>query len=210
MWTDQDDTRVRVGRWAAVSALAWFVAACGPSLAPLPPPQAAAPSEVLAPAPAATAPPNVADLLRARHLMVPVDGVSVERLMDSYAAERDAGARRHNAIDIAAPRGTAVVAADDGSVLRMGYNALGGLTIYHVDPQRKFVYYYAHLDRYASTLREGGVVARGDVIGYVGSSGNASPNAPHLHFQVLVHRERYWEGESVNPFGAFEFPGKRR
>lgn len=209
MWTDQDDTRVRAGQWTAGTVVTWFIAACGPSLAPLPPPQAPAPSEVLAPTPAATAPPNVADLLRARHLMVPVDGVGVERLMDSYAAER-AGARRHSAIDINAPRGTAVVAADDGSVLRMGYNALGGLTIYQVDPQRTFVYYYAHLDRYASTLREGGVVSRGDVIGYVGSSGNASPNAPHLHFQVLVYRERYWEGESVNPFGAFEFPGKRR
>ena len=210
MWTYQHDKRVRAWRWASAAGGVCFALACGPSLTPLPPPQAPAPSEVLAPTPAAAAPPNVAELLRARHLMVPVDGVGVEQVLDSYAAERDAGARRHNAIDILAPRGTAVVAADAGSVLRMGHNALGGLTIYQIDPERRFVYYYAHLDRYASNLREGVALSRGDVIGYVGSTGNASPNAPHLHFQVLVHRERYWEGESVNPFGAFELAGKRR
>lgn len=211
MWTDQADTRVRVGRWVLAAGGAWLGAACGPALAPLPPPQAPAPSEVMAPTPAAAAaPPNAVELLRARRLMVPVDGIAVDRLMDSFDAQRDAGARRHNAIDILAPRGTAVVAADDGIILRMGFNALGGLTVYQVDPARRFVYYYAHLDRYASTLRDGGAVSRGDVIGYVGSTGNASPNAPHLHFQVLLHRERYWEGESVNPMGAFEFAGKRR
>jgi murein DD-endopeptidase MepM/ murein hydrolase activator NlpD len=109
-----------------------------------------------------------------------------------------------------APRGTPVLAADDGKVLRMGFNSLGGLTVYQVDPERHFVYYYAHLDRYAATLRDGMDVARGDVIGYVGSTGNASAAAPHLHFQVMLFRDRYWEGESVNPFGSFELDGKRR
>jgi murein DD-endopeptidase MepM/ murein hydrolase activator NlpD len=142
--------------------------------------------------------------------MVPVDGVSVDKLTDSYEAQRDGGARRHGAIDIMAPRGTPVLAADDGKVLRMGFNALGGLTVYQVDAQQRFVYYYAHLDRYSSTLRDGVPVSRGEVIGYVGSTGNASATAPHLHFQVMLFRERYWEGESVNPFGSFELDGKRR
>jgi murein DD-endopeptidase MepM/ murein hydrolase activator NlpD len=142
--------------------------------------------------------------------MVPVDGISADRLVDSYHAQRDGGARRHFAIDISAQRGTPVLAADDGTILRMGFNSLGGLTIYQVDPGRRFVYYYAHLDRYASSLRDGSTISRGDVIGYVGSTGNASPDAPHLHFQVMLYRDRYWEGESVNPFGTFGLPGKRR
>src|SRR5574341_1859127 len=101
---------------------------------------------------------------------------------------REGGARRHGAIDILAPRGTPVLAADDGSILRVGFNTLGGLTIYQSDPEKRFVYYYAHLDRYASTLRDGSPVSRGDVIGYVGSTGNAPPNTPHLHFQVMLFR----------------------
>ncbi len=142
--------------------------------------------------------------------MVPVDGVAIDRVQNTYDAQRDSGARRHSAIDILAPRGTAVLAVDDGSILRIGFNALGGLTIYQIDPEKRFVYYYAHLDRYASTIRDGSTVSRGDVIGFVGATGNAAPNTPHLHFQVLLFRDRYWEGESVNPFGIFEAAGKRR
>ncbi len=141
--------------------------------------------------------------------MVPVEGVDIDRVRDSFGAQRDNGARRHGAIDIMAPRGTPVLAADDGRILRMGFNSLGGLTIYQVDPEKRFVYYYAHLDRYASALRDGATVSRGDVIGYVGFTGNASPSAPHLHFQVMLFRDRYWEGEAVNPHGAFELAGKR-
>ncbi|MGQ0641170.1 MAG: M23 family metallopeptidase [Gemmatimonadaceae bacterium] len=188
----------------------WLGVACGPALTPLPPPRAPAPSETLTPeprAPAAT--PNVAAELRARRLMIPVDGIAADRLVDTYEAQREGGARRHSAIDIAAPRGTPVLAADGGSVLRMAFNSFGGLTIYQVDSARRFVYYYAHLDRYAASLRDGSSVSRGDVIGYVGTTGNAPPNAPHLHFQVMLYRDRYWEGESVNPFGTFEFAGKR-
>jgi murein DD-endopeptidase MepM/ murein hydrolase activator NlpD len=209
MWTHQDDTKRRLV--AALVVVPLLGAACGPTLTPLPPAVAPAPSEILAPAPVAeTAAPNVLTMLRARRLMVPVDGITIGKLSDSYEAQRDGGVRRHGAIDIMAPRGTPVLAADDGKVLRMGHNSLGGLTVYQVDPDQRFVYYYAHLDRYSSTLRDGMSINRGDVIGYVGSSGNASPTAPHLHFQVMVFRERYWEGESVNPFGSFELDGKRR
>jgi len=210
MWTLQDDTRVRLRARTLGALTAWLGAACGPPLTPLPPPHAPAPSEIALPAPAAPAPPNVTAELRARRLMVPVDGIAVDRLVDSYNAERDSGARRHFAIDISAQRGTPVLAADDGTILRMGFNSLGGLIIYQLDPGRRFVYYYAHLDRYSSSLRDGSTVSRGEVIGYVGSTGNASPNAPHLHFQVMLYRDRYWEGESVNPFGSFELAGKRR
>ncbi len=214
MWTKTSTGSVRVTGWIILGPLLglWLCGACGPALTPLPPPRAPAPSEVAAPAPAApvAAPPNAMELLRQRHLMVPVDGVALDRVQNTYDALRDGGARRHAAIDIVAPRGTAVLAADDGSILRMGFNALGGLTIYQIDPQKRFVYYYAHLDRYASTIRDGSTVSRGDVIGYVGATGNARPNTPHLHFQVLLFRDRYWEGESVNPFGIFEAAGKRR
>jgi peptidoglycan LD-endopeptidase LytH len=206
MWTVERRAR---GRWVAALALGVSLGACGPALAPLPPAQAPAPSEVLSPAPVRTAPLSISEELRARRLMVPVDGIDVAKLNDSFGAQRDGGARQHGAIDIMAPRGTAVLAADDGRILRMGYNSLGGLTIYQIDASRRFVYYYAHLDRYASTLRDGLDVARGDLIGYVGHTGNASPAAPHLHFQVMLYRERYWEGDAVNPFGAFELPGKR-
>ena len=213
-WTKTGAASVRVPRWPHPGVVlgAWLGAACGPAITPLPPARAPAPSEVAVPAPAApvAAPPNAIEALRQRHLMVPVDGVGLDRVQNTYEAVRDGGARRHYAIDILAPRGTPVLAADNGSILRMGFNALGGLTIYQIDPEKRFVYYYAHLDRYASTIRDGSVVSRGDVIGYVGATGNASPTAPHLHFQVLLFRERYWEGESVNPFGVFEAAGKRR
>jgi murein DD-endopeptidase MepM/ murein hydrolase activator NlpD len=189
----------------------WLGVACGPALTPLPPPREPAPSNIQAPDSIVSAiAPNVSSELRARKLMIPVDGIAAEKLIDTYEAERDGGARRHFAIDITAPRGTPVLAADDGRVLRMGFNALGGLTIYQVDPGRRFVYYYAHLDRYASHLRDGSTLSRGDVIGYVGTTGNAPPNTPHLHFQVMVYRDKWWEGESVNPFGVFELAGKKR
>ncbi|HEV8364900.1 MAG TPA: M23 family metallopeptidase [Gemmatimonadaceae bacterium] len=213
-WTKTGAASVRVTRWSHTGVVlgAWLGAACGSAITPLPPARAPAPSGVAVPAPAepVAAPPNAIEVLRRRHLMVPVDGVGLERVQNTYDAVRDGGTRRHYAIDIMAPRGTAVLAADNGSILRMGFNALGGLTIYQIDPEKRFVYYYAHLDRYASTIQDGRVVSRGDVIGYVGATGNASPTAPHLHFQVLLFRERYWEGESVNPFGIFGAAGKRR
>lgn len=210
MGTKTSAARVRVAGWIGPAPMLafWLGVACGPALTPLPPPRAPAPSAVAVPAPVAAAP-NAIESLRLRRLMVPVEGVAVDRLQNTFDAARNGG-RVHNAIDIPAPRGTAVLAADSGSILRIGYNTLGGLTIYQIDPEKRFVYYYAHLDRYAATLRDGGTVSRGDVIGYVGSTGNAAAGPPHLHFQVLLFRDRYWEGESVNPFGIFETAGKRR
>ena len=121
------------------------------------------------------------------------------RILDSFSAPR--GARTHDALDIMAPRGTPVVSADEGSVLRVSENRAGGLTVYTTDPERRLVYYYAHMDRYAEGISPGRPIARGDTIGFVGTTGNAPRDIPHLHFQMmLMHPEgRYWAGTPVNP-----------
>ncbi len=152
----------------------------------------------------------VAGDLRARRLMVPVAGVAPGQLQDTFNAARDGGQRRHLAIDIMAPQGTPVLAADDGEILAVKTNSLGGRVIYTTDPGRRFVYYYAHLSRWHPDAVAGRRVSRGDVIGYVGSTGNASPRAPHLHFQVRVYSpdDRYWTGSPVNPLACFARPGR--
>lgn len=140
-------------------------------------------------------------ILADRRLSVPVRGVSRRELRDSFAETRGSD-RRHEAIDILAPRGTPVVAVEDGTVAKLFESELGGLTIYQIGPDEQFAYYYAHLDRYARGLDEGQRIRRGQVIGYVGTSGNAPESTPHLHFAVyrLTPEKRWWEGEPLNPF----------
>lgn len=130
---------------------------------------------------------------------MPVFGVDARRIPDSFSAPR--GARLHGALDIMAPRGTPVLSADDGEVLRVSENRAGGLTIYAADAARRLVYYYAHMDRYADGIAPGRPLSRGDTIGFVGTTGNAPRDIPHLHFQMmLMHPEgRYWAGTPVNP-----------
>ena len=142
----------------------------------------------------------IADLA-GRNLLIPVDGVTANRLMDTFNDSR-ALARRHDAIDIMAPRGTEVRAADDGTIAKLFTSKAGGLTIYQFDPTQTFSYYYAHLDRYASGLAEHQTVRRGQVLGYVGSTGNASENAPHLHFAIarLGTDRAWWKGDPINPY----------
>jgi murein DD-endopeptidase MepM/ murein hydrolase activator NlpD len=137
--------------------------------------------------------------LAARGLIIPVEGVDPSRVRDSYTAAR--GGRTHDAVDIMAPRGTPVIAADAGTILRLRQNDAGGITIYQLDPDGRFVYYYAHLDRYENGLVEGMAVRQGDVLGFVGTTGNAPKDTPHLHFQVMVYRGRgqYWGGDPINP-----------
>jgi murein DD-endopeptidase MepM/ murein hydrolase activator NlpD len=156
-------------------------------------------------------PPADLAYLRARGLMVPVLGVYPDRVPDTFAARR-IGDREHRATDIMAPRGTPVLSADDGRVLRLDHNALGGNTIYAVDPGGRLVYYYAHLDRYEGSLRAGARLRKGDVIGYVGSTGNASADAPHLHFQVMRFDEprRWWAGAPLDAYRAFAIAGEDR
>jgi murein DD-endopeptidase MepM/ murein hydrolase activator NlpD len=151
------------------------------------------------------------DALRARGLMVPVVGVSPSQIPDTYNAPRDGG-RRHEALDILAPRGTFVLAADDGFIVRIGTNALGGNVVWATDGEGRFAYYYAHLDHHARGLREGQPVSRGDVIGYVGTTGNAPADTPHLHFQAMrmLNAKRFNDGPSFNPLTYFTTPGVTR
>ena len=139
-----------------------------------------------------------------RGLRLPVAGVVASQLHDTFDEGRDEG-RVHRALDILAPRGTPVIAADDGRVLRVRQNALGGNTVYATDPQGRVVYYYAHLDAYQPGLTEGATIARGDVLGTVGTTGNAPKDTPHLHFQVMRMPAdgRYWDGEAINPYPLF-------
>ena len=142
------------------------------------------------------------ELLKRKHLEMPVDGVSRDRLHDSFDERRGHGLTRHEAIDIMAPRGTPVRAVEDGRVAKLFRSVPGGLTIYLFDTTETFSYYYAHLDRYASGLQDGQQVRRGEVIGYVGSTGNASEDAPHLHFAVfhLGGERQWWKGDPINPY----------
>ena len=141
------------------------------------------------------------DGLRGRRLTLPVDGIDRGDLRDTFADARGGG-RAHEAIDIMAPRHTPVRAVEDGTIQKLFESAAGGLTIYQFEPSGTFTYYYAHLDRYADGLAEGQTVKRGDIIGYVGSTGNAAPHAPHLHFAIfrLGPERQWWRGEPINPY----------
>lgn len=151
--------------------------------------------------PADPSDPSDISRLRGRSLTLPVTGVSAAQLSDTYTQARAAGAP-HEALDIMAPRGTPVLAVEDGRVAKLFLSKPGGITLYQFDPGGEYAYYYAHLDRYADGIAEGGSVRRGQVIGYVGSSGNASPDAPHLHFAVfrLGAEKQWWRGTPINPF----------
>jgi murein DD-endopeptidase MepM/ murein hydrolase activator NlpD len=141
--------------------------------------------------------------LRRKDLLVPVDGMKASSLHSTFGDPRGP-VRAHEALDILAPRGTPVVAAIDGRVVKLFTSARGGLTIYQFDDDERFCYYYAHLDGYAPNLKEGDVVSRGQTIGFVGTTGNAPPGTPHLHFaiNVLGPEKRWWEGEPIDPYLA--------
>jgi peptidoglycan LD-endopeptidase LytH len=200
-----------------------------PDLSPLPPTaqvmlaggpegESPPPTGSLNPPPAPAAPPRPAlasaamvpssrmagaiQRLRDKNLRIPVAGVSPSRIEDTFTAARDGGERQHNALDIMAPRHTPVLSADEGVILRLSTNTLGGITIYAADRDQDFVYYYAHLDRYHDRVAVGKRIFKGDTLGYVGTSGNAPRNVPHLHFQVMLWPAdgKWWNGEPVNPF----------
>jgi murein DD-endopeptidase MepM/ murein hydrolase activator NlpD len=137
----------------------------------------------------------------AASLLVPVAGVRPDQLRDTFQAARSEG-RMHDAIDIAAPRGTPVLAAADGRIVKLFESVPGGTTIYQLGTDNKTIYYYAHLDRYAEGVREGNVLRRGEVIAYVGDTGNAGAGNYHLHFSVSIVSDpkRYWQGTNVNPY----------
>ena len=136
-------------------------------------------------------------------LAIPVAGIGARDLVDTYTQSRSGGARVHNAIDIMASRGTPVVAAAPGTVEKLFFSdGGGGISAYVRSEDGQWMYYYAHLDAYAPGLREGQRIARGAPIGTVGSTGNANPAGPHLHFAVnrMAPGELWHEGTPVNPY----------
>ena len=149
------------------------------------------------------------DSLWAHQLLVPVEGVLRRNLRDNFSAPR--AGRPHRAMDIMAPKGTVVFAPDDLVVGRLFEGPLGGKVIYATDPSGAYVFYFAHLDRYRRGLAVGDRVAKGSLIGYVGSTGNALPSAPHLHFQVMKRGAggAWWEGPPINPISLFATDGVR-
>ena len=144
----------------------------------------------------------VPDDLLAKHLTIAVPGIKPEDLTPQFYDAR--GERGHEALDIIAPRGESVVAVEDGKIAKLFLSKPGGLTIYQFDPTETYAYYYAHLDRYADGLAEGDVVKRGQVIGYVGSTGNAA--TAHLHFAIfkLGPEKQWWKGEPLDPYPALK------
>lgn len=139
--------------------------------------------------------------LRGRALSVPVLGIARAALQPSYDDARGAD-RKHQGIDILAPRNTPVVAVEDGVIARLFASVPGGLTVYQFDPTQTYTYYYAHLERYADGVSEGMRVTRGQVLGYVGTSGNAPKDTPHLHFEIsiLSPTKVWWKASPIDPY----------
>jgi murein DD-endopeptidase MepM/ murein hydrolase activator NlpD len=146
------------------------------------------------------------DELRSHHLQLPIDDANVDAMKGGFAERRDNGGRGHEAVDILAPRNTAIHAVEDGTIAKLFTSKAGGTTIYQFDPSGRFCYYYAHLQRYAPGLHDGQPISKGEVIGYVGTSGNAPPNTPHLHFAIFVLNadRRWWQGTPIDPYLVFE------
>lgn len=134
-------------------------------------------------------------------LIVPVAGVKPEQLLDTFDDARSEG-RVHDAIDIMAAAETPVLAAADGKIIKLFQSERGGITIYQLDTNQDLIFYYAHLSRYADGLVEGDLVRQGQVIAYVGDTGNAGAGNYHLHFSIAAVSDprRYWEGTSINPY----------
>ena len=170
-----------------------------PKVEPLP----VAPPADTAPAAGGTNTVTDADLdyIAARHLLIPVANVGASQLHDTFNQARSEG-RVHDAIDIMAPQGTSVLAATDGVVIKLFQSDRGGVTLYEMDPSGRYVYYYAHLMRYAEGVTEGRQLRRGDVIAYVGDTGNAGAGNYHLHFAISkVTSRRQWSGgDPINPY----------
>ena len=148
---------------------------------------------------------NPLEDLRQRRLTLPVQGIKKDDLRSNFDEMRG-GSRRHEAIDILAPRNTPVFAVEDGKIARLFLSDAGGITVYQFDPSVNYVYYYAHLEKYAPGLEEGDRVKRGDVIGYVGTTGNAPRNTPHLHFAIfkMTDEKKWWQGTAIDPYSVLK------
>jgi peptidoglycan LD-endopeptidase LytH len=210
--------------WLMYAAGAGFLAgvAVTAAIRPLAPPHETAPASVevrpafnetpppvVPPAPPPPAAPPVISAdpiedLRRRHLTLPVQSISTDDIHDNFNEPRG-GNRRHEAIDVLAPRHTPVVAVEDGKVAKLFLSEAGGITLYQFDPTDSYVYYYAHLEGYAPGLKEKDPVNRGQVIGYVGTTGNAPRDTPHLHFAIfkMSDDKQWWRGTALDPYRVF-------
>jgi len=193
----------RVGRWMllgfliVIGGFAFLVnRAPRPIAQPVVPPTAV-PAVPVTPAAAAPAP-----VAAGGGLVIPVAGIQPGQLVDTWGQARAEGAREHHAIDIMAPRGTPVLAAAAGTIEKLFESKDGGHTIYIRRADPAWIDYYAHLDSYVPDLREGITVRQGQPIGTVGSTGDANPEAPHLHYEIkrMAAGEGWWQGENINPY----------
>jgi murein DD-endopeptidase MepM/ murein hydrolase activator NlpD len=148
---------------------------------------------------------SAVDDLRDRNLTLPVQGIKHSDLRDTFNEARGTS-RRHEALDVLAPRNTPVLAVEDGTIARLFLSEAGGITIYQFDPTQTYCYYYAHLERYADGLKEGATVKRGQVIGYVGTTGNAPRDTPHLHFAIfkMTDEKKWWQGTAIDPYSVLK------
>jgi peptidoglycan LD-endopeptidase LytH len=164
---------------------------------------AAVSTSAAAPIPAGASTINDADVtaLSIKNLLIPVAGVASNQLHDSFYDSRSDG-RIHEALDIMAPHDMPVLAADDGAVMKLHQSDRGGIMLYQSDPSGLYVYYYGHLSRYADGMAEGKRVKRGEVIGYVGDTGNAGAGNYHLHFGIskMTAAGKWYGGEPINPY----------
>jgi murein DD-endopeptidase MepM/ murein hydrolase activator NlpD len=209
------DTTVTIGANAArppdanasVPVIAAAPAAAAPSPLPSSPlPSSASPSPSVASGLGATT--GTAGSVPRQVLRVPIDGVNWQSFKGGFEETRGTS-RPHEAVDILEPRGTPIHAVVDGTVVKLFFSKAGGTTIYEFDANGVLCYYYAHLDRYADGLHEGQHLSQGDVIGYVGTSGNAPANTPHLHFAVFqLNADRHWwQGRALDPYLVFKNNG---
>jgi murein DD-endopeptidase MepM/ murein hydrolase activator NlpD len=180
-----------------------FDAPAEPVVAAPPPPVATAPPPVIAAPPVATVRAPSSSELR-----TPIDGMNIESLKGGFSEVR--GSRAHDAVDILMPRGTPIHAVSEGTIERLFFSKAGGITIYEFDTDGRLCYYYAHLERYADGLHEGQHVPKGEVIGYVGTSGNAPASTPHLHFAIfeLNADRKWWQGRPLDPYMVFKERGE--
>jgi murein DD-endopeptidase MepM/ murein hydrolase activator NlpD len=171
-----------------------------PAMRETPPPVAPPSSVASVPAPPVVSADPIEELRR-RQLTLPVQGISRDDIRDNFDEMRS-GNRRHEAIDVLAPRNTPVLAVEGGTIAKLFLSDAGGITIYQFDPSVNYVYYYAHLEGYAPGLKEKDPIGRGQVIGYVGTTGNAPRETPHLHFAIfkMTDDKQWWRGTAIDPY----------
>jgi murein DD-endopeptidase MepM/ murein hydrolase activator NlpD len=184
--------------WILIIGLVWLAVTQRPVETQITQIETPAPEPIPSPTPE---PPPAANFIGQVELIIPVAGVRPEQLLDTFDDARSEG-RVHDAIDIMAPAGTPVLAAAAGKIVKLFQSERGGMTIYQLSADEKTIYYYAHLQGYANGLAEGNVVRQGDVIAYVGDTGNAGVGNYHLHFSIAAVSDpkRYWEGTAINPY----------